>query len=140
MIGLDTNVLVRYVLQDDPRQSPRATRLIEALQPALVSCLTPLTAAAIFDAAHTLGRAASRAVRSAAVYMVQAVAGGDTGPLRDQLLHGAVWGEAPAVDAGAGVQRWLQAWAQDGCGADAEHADDPRLYAALRVLARDQTS
>ncbi len=31
MIGLDTNVLVRYVMQDDPRQSARATRLIEAL-------------------------------------------------------------------------------------------------------------
>jgi len=31
--GLDTNVLVRYVMQDDPRQSPRATRLIEALTP-----------------------------------------------------------------------------------------------------------
>ena len=31
MIGLDTNVLVRYVMQDDPRQSPRAARLIEAL-------------------------------------------------------------------------------------------------------------
>ena len=31
MIGLDTNVLVRYVLQDDPRQSPRASRLIDSL-------------------------------------------------------------------------------------------------------------
>ena len=31
MIGLDTNVLVRYVMQDDTRQSPRASRLIEAL-------------------------------------------------------------------------------------------------------------
>lgn len=31
MIGLDTNVLVRYIAQDDPRQSPRATRLIESL-------------------------------------------------------------------------------------------------------------
>ena len=31
MIGLDTNVLVRYVAQDDPNQSPRATRLIESL-------------------------------------------------------------------------------------------------------------
>jgi predicted nucleic-acid-binding protein len=29
--GLDTNVLVRYVMQDDPRQSPRANRLIESL-------------------------------------------------------------------------------------------------------------
>jgi predicted nucleic-acid-binding protein len=29
MIGLDTNVLVRYFAQDDPIQSPRATDLIE---------------------------------------------------------------------------------------------------------------
>ena len=33
MIGLDTNVLVRYVTQDDPRQSPKATQLVEALTP-----------------------------------------------------------------------------------------------------------
>lgn len=31
MIGLDTNVIVRYVAQDDPEQSPKATRLIESL-------------------------------------------------------------------------------------------------------------
>lgn len=31
MIGLDTNVLVRYVMQDDPKQSPKASRLIESL-------------------------------------------------------------------------------------------------------------
>lgn len=30
MIGLDTNVLVRYVAQDDPKQSQQATRLIES--------------------------------------------------------------------------------------------------------------
>ena len=29
MIGLDSNVLVRYLAQDDPVQSARATRLIE---------------------------------------------------------------------------------------------------------------
>ena len=29
MIGLDTNVLVRYMAQDDPQQSAVATRLIE---------------------------------------------------------------------------------------------------------------
>lgn len=29
MIGLDTNVLVRYVVQDDPAQSAIATKLIE---------------------------------------------------------------------------------------------------------------
>ncbi len=31
MIGLDTNVLVRYVTQDEPEQSARATALIDGL-------------------------------------------------------------------------------------------------------------
>ncbi len=31
MIGLDTNVLVRYITQDEARQSARATKLIEGL-------------------------------------------------------------------------------------------------------------
>ena len=29
MIGLDANILVRYIAQDDPVQSPKATALIE---------------------------------------------------------------------------------------------------------------
>jgi predicted nucleic-acid-binding protein len=29
MIGLDTNIVVRYLAQDDPVQSPKATELIE---------------------------------------------------------------------------------------------------------------
>lgn len=33
MIGLDTNVLVRYVMQDDPKQSQKASRVIESLTP-----------------------------------------------------------------------------------------------------------
>ena len=40
MIGLDTNVLVRYVMQDDPEQSVRATALVESLsveQPGFVA-------------------------------------------------------------------------------------------------------
>ena len=31
MIGLDTNVLVRYIMQDDPKQSPMATELMGSL-------------------------------------------------------------------------------------------------------------
>lgn len=31
MIGLDTNVLVRYIMQDDPKQAQKATRLIGGL-------------------------------------------------------------------------------------------------------------
>ena len=30
MIGLDTNVLVRYIVQDDPEQARAATRLVES--------------------------------------------------------------------------------------------------------------
>jgi predicted nucleic-acid-binding protein len=31
MKGLDTNILIRYLVQDDPVQSPRATKVIEKL-------------------------------------------------------------------------------------------------------------
>jgi predicted nucleic-acid-binding protein len=31
MIGIDTNVLVRYIVQDDPRQAAQAARLMESL-------------------------------------------------------------------------------------------------------------
>ena len=41
MIGLDTNVLARYVMQDDPRQSPRATRLMESLSAEAPDCRLP---------------------------------------------------------------------------------------------------
>ena len=34
MIGFDTNVIVRYVTQDDPVQSPKANKLMESLSSA----------------------------------------------------------------------------------------------------------
>ena len=40
MIGVDTNVLVRYLVQDEPQQAARATRLLGSLsaeEPAFVS-------------------------------------------------------------------------------------------------------
>lgn len=43
MIGLDTNVLVRYVTQDDPVQSAKASELIESLttaSPGFVSMIS----------------------------------------------------------------------------------------------------
>ncbi len=46
MIGLDTNVLMRYLVQDDPVQSPRATEIItqqlSELEPGFVSLVTIL--------------------------------------------------------------------------------------------------
>ena len=46
MIGLDTNVLLRYLVQDDPVQSPRATEIIthrlSEEEPGFVSLITIL--------------------------------------------------------------------------------------------------
>ena len=46
MIGLDTNVLLRYIAQDDPKQSPRATEIIEQRlteqEPGFISLVTVL--------------------------------------------------------------------------------------------------
>jgi predicted nucleic-acid-binding protein len=45
MIGLDTNVLVRYIMQDDAKQSAKATTLIESLdadRPGFISVVSIL--------------------------------------------------------------------------------------------------
>jgi predicted nucleic-acid-binding protein len=46
MMGLDTNVLLRYLAQDDPKHSPRATEIIERRlteqEPDFVSLVTIL--------------------------------------------------------------------------------------------------
>lgn len=43
MIGLDTNVLVRYIAQDDPKQSPQASKLIESLTSASPGFITTVS-------------------------------------------------------------------------------------------------
>lgn len=40
MIGLDTNVLVRYIMQDDAKQAAKATTLIESLSAAAPGFVT----------------------------------------------------------------------------------------------------
>ena len=49
MIGLDTNVLLRYLAQDDPKHSPRATEIVERLlteqEPGFVSLVSILEVA-----------------------------------------------------------------------------------------------
>ncbi len=60
MIGLDTNVLVRYIMQDDARQSPQANRLIEALTaeaPGFVSLVTLVELGWVLASSYGLGRA-----------------------------------------------------------------------------------
>ena len=59
MIGLDTNVVVRYIVQDDPVQSRQATRLIEALStddPGFVSIVTLAEITWVLKAAYGASR------------------------------------------------------------------------------------
>ncbi len=58
MIGLDTNILVRYLAQDDPVQSPKATEIIERRltedNPGFVSVVTIVETAWVLDRAYGL--------------------------------------------------------------------------------------
>ncbi len=58
MIGLDTNVLVRYLAQDDPVQSARATEIIERRlsdeNPGFVSVVAMVETVWVLDRAYGL--------------------------------------------------------------------------------------
>jgi predicted nucleic-acid-binding protein len=63
--GLDTNVLVRYVMQDDPRQSPLATRLVESLTaeaPGFVSVVVLVELVWVLTGSYGLSRAQTATV------------------------------------------------------------------------------
>ena len=60
MIGLDTNVLVRYIMQDDAKQSSLATRLVESLStdsPGFVPLVCAVELAWVLSSAYELDRA-----------------------------------------------------------------------------------
>jgi len=57
VIGLDTNVLVRYIMQDDARQSAMATRLVESLSaesPGFVPLVSILELVWVLESAYRL--------------------------------------------------------------------------------------
>jgi predicted nucleic-acid-binding protein len=60
VIGLDTNVIVRYVVQDDARQSAAATRLIERSlspeNPGFIGCITLCETAWVLAECYGAGR------------------------------------------------------------------------------------
>jgi predicted nucleic-acid-binding protein len=60
VIGLDTNVVVRYVVQDDARQAAVATRLFERNlspdNPGFVSCITLCETAWVLAECYDAGR------------------------------------------------------------------------------------
>jgi len=60
MIGLDTNVLARYIMQDDAKQSPLANRLVESLSaqaPGFVPLVAVVELAWVLSSAYELDRA-----------------------------------------------------------------------------------
>ncbi len=60
MIGLDTNVLVRYIMQDDARQSPKANKLIESLtvdEPGFVPLVAVVELVWVLSSSYDLTRA-----------------------------------------------------------------------------------
>ncbi|WP_395668394.1 PIN domain-containing protein [Rhodoferax sp.] len=57
MIGLDTNVLVRYIMQDDPEQSAKASLLIESLdrdRPGFISTVAVVELYWVLTASYAL--------------------------------------------------------------------------------------
>ena len=59
MIGLDTNVLVRYIAQDDEKQSSRAAQLIESCtseNPAFVSVVVLVELVWVLMGAYSVSR------------------------------------------------------------------------------------
>lgn len=59
MIGLDTNVIVRYVMQDDRGQSAKATKLIESLsadRPGFVSVVALVELTWVLSGSYGLNR------------------------------------------------------------------------------------
>jgi predicted nucleic-acid-binding protein len=66
VIGLDTNVIVRYVTQDDPRQAAAATRLFERelsqQEPGFVSLVTLCETVWVLADCYSAGKPQLRAV------------------------------------------------------------------------------
>jgi predicted nucleic-acid-binding protein len=73
MTGLDTNILVRYLTQDDPIQSPKATEIIERRlteeNPGFVSIVAMVETVWVLDrayglAAHQIAAAVERMLQT----------------------------------------------------------------------------
>jgi predicted nucleic-acid-binding protein len=60
MIGLDTNIVVRYLAQDDPAQSSRATQIFErsltVADPGFISLVTMIETVWVLERSYGLSR------------------------------------------------------------------------------------
>ena len=113
MIGLDTNVVVRYLAQDDPVQSPKATQIFERRlteqEPGFISLVTMVETVWVLDTVYGL---AAREIARAVERMLQA----DTLVIQNEqevftAMVALKSGQGSFADALVGA---LGAWA--GCG------------------------
>lgn len=59
MIGLDTSVLVRYIMQDDPKQSAKASLLVQTLNdknPGFVTVVSVIELVCVLSSCYALRR------------------------------------------------------------------------------------
>lgn len=59
MIGLDTNVLVRYIMQDDVKQAAKATKLMESLSvqaPGFITLVSIIELVRVLSSSYDLSR------------------------------------------------------------------------------------
>jgi predicted nucleic-acid-binding protein len=113
MIGLDTNVVVRYLAQDDPVQSPKATLIFERRlteqEPGFISLVTMVETVWVLDTVYGLS---AQEIAQAVERMLQA----DTLVIQNEQE---VFTAAVALKSGRGsfadaLVGALGAWA--GCG------------------------
>lgn len=95
MVGLDTNVVVRYLAQDDPRQAAAATRVFEKVlapdNPGFVSCIVLCELAWVLAECY----------------------GADAGRIR-KALEGLLASRQLVVESPELVRRAIRAWAESG--------------------------
>lgn len=122
MIGLDTNVVVRYLAQDDPKQSAAATRLFEHTlspeSPGLVSAIVLCELAWVLAECYDADRARIRAA-----------------------IEGLLASRQIAVEAPELVRRALRAWADSGADfADALIGEVAAAHGAAKTVTFDRAA
>lgn len=122
MIGLDTNVVVRYLAQDDARQSPLATRFVESTlspeNPGFIACVTLCEIAWVLAESYGAGRTRIREVIEKLLTTKQLV-----------------------VESADLVWKALKAW--DGTGADFSDAligEIARAHGSTKVVTFDKSA
>jgi predicted nucleic-acid-binding protein len=121
LIGLDTNVVVRYLAQDDPKQSAAAGRLFEALtqdSPGFISTIVLCEIAWVLAECYAADRARIRAA-----------------------IEGLLSAKQIAVEAPDTVRKALRAWGESSADfADALIGEVAASHGAVKTVTFDRAA